>query len=260
MKTKFFTIIIVTFLAMALAACGANATGNAAPTSARPTAASVGAPAADVPDQSMTISDQSVSAGIVTIDEVVVVRPSWVVIHPDKNGSPNKANVGRIALPSGRYENVEIALDSARVTPLLYAEIHDDLGAPGQFEVFDRPAIPQLLVTFNVTLQPADPASVLKDFFAARNAADVDAAMKFVAADAVFTTFSAVDSGPEQIRAYIQARVDNGTQFEITNVQAQATGDIVTWNFRALRNSALVREGEGEAMIQDGKIRIFTLK
>ncbi len=144
MKTKFFfTTIIVAVLTMALAACGAGAT---------PTAASTEAPAAESPEQSMAISDQSVSAGIVTIDELVIVRPSWVVIRPDNNGKPHPRGVGRIALPTGRYENVEITLDLARVTPLLYAEIRDDLGLPGEFEAVDRPASPSVRVTFKVTL------------------------------------------------------------------------------------------------------------
>jgi len=172
MKTYRIPISIIV-LALVAAACGSAQTPAVVPTTAparvlltaAPTTAPAqtstppatlpptAIPATDAPEQSMTISDQSVSAGMMTIGELVVVRPSWVVIHPDKNGSPNfRTNVGRIVLPTGRHESVVITLDLARVTPLLYAEIHDDLGLPGQFDVFDQPAQPLVIVPFNVTL------------------------------------------------------------------------------------------------------------
>jgi hypothetical protein len=82
----------------------------------------------------------------VTIEEVVVVRPSWVVIHPDDNGSLDPNGVGRIALEIGSHQDIDINIDVERATRILYAELHDDLGLPGHFELLDRPANPLVIV------------------------------------------------------------------------------------------------------------------
>jgi hypothetical protein len=103
-----------------------------------------------VPD--LTVPDQSVTDGIVTVDEVTVASPSWVVIHPDDNGNLHPNGIGRIALDAGQHQNIEISIDLERATRVLYAEIHDDLGIPGQFELLDGPAKPSVVVSFNVSL------------------------------------------------------------------------------------------------------------
>jgi hypothetical protein len=238
MKTKlFFTTIIVAVLTLALAACGAGAT----PTSA---------PATQMPEQSMTISDQSVSAGIITIDELVIVRPSWVVIHPDNNGSPNnKTNVGRIALPTGRHENVEITLDLARVTPLLYAEIHDDLGAPGEFEALDRPAKPSVLVTFNVTLP------VL-----ATSAGDIAGIWKRLGAGAdAFLQFEA-----EGIMTYARGKPENlqSQPFAVNEFTFQGTQLLVKEGTSVLADEACVNAtGIYETQLLDnGNLRLIVIE
>lgn len=140
MSTKnpiYLTILVLTSI---LPACGSM------PQS--PTAVS----ASEAAEQSMIVSDQSVADGIVTVDEVVVVRPSWVVIHPDDNGSLDPNAVGRIAVDTGRHQNIDISVDLERATPVLYAEIHDDLGIPGRFELLDSPAKPSVIVSFRVSL------------------------------------------------------------------------------------------------------------
>jgi hypothetical protein len=107
-------------------------------------------PANQMPD--LTVLDQSVTDGMVTVDEVTVASPSWVVIHPDDNGNLHPNGIGRVALDAGQHQNIEVSIDLERATRVLYAEIHDDLGIPGQFELLDRPAQPSVVVSFNVSL------------------------------------------------------------------------------------------------------------
>lgn len=142
MKDHFVSkLLTLTVLAFILAACG-GATTPLAPTEV---------PATEPPVQSLVVNDQDVTGGIVRVAEVIVVKASWIVIHRDQNGNPGRG-IGRIALPAGRHENVAINIDLAQATPLLFAEVHDDVGLPGEFELADKPATPSVRVSFNVTL------------------------------------------------------------------------------------------------------------
>jgi hypothetical protein len=140
MSTQNLIRLTVLVLTSILAACGGTPQ----------TAADI--PANQASDQSMTVPDQSVTDGIVTVDEVTVASPSWVVIHPDDNGNLHPNGIGRIALDAGQHQNIEVSIDLERATRVLYAEIHDDLGIPGQFELLDAPAKPSVVVSFNVSL------------------------------------------------------------------------------------------------------------
>lgn len=82
---------------------------------------------------SVTVSDQDVENGTVTIDSVVAAGPGWIVIHADQNGSPGP-DIGFSPVEEGENTDVVVELDEAQVTDRLYAMLHDDLGVVGTYE------------------------------------------------------------------------------------------------------------------------------
>jgi hypothetical protein len=81
---------------------------------------------------SVTATDQIVTNGMVTVT-ASSDAPAWVAIHADMNGTIGHV-VGIAPLPAGQNQSVSVMIDGAMSTPVLYAEIHADTGAPGVFE------------------------------------------------------------------------------------------------------------------------------
>ncbi len=98
------------------------------------------APATQLP--SITVQDQDVSSGKVTIAEVDSNGPGWVAIHiqgPD--GQPG-TDIGYTSVNPGVNKNVVVTIDRARVTPVMYAMLHTDASQVGVYE-FPGPDVPQ---------------------------------------------------------------------------------------------------------------------
>jgi len=91
--------------------------------------------AQDATTPAVTVSDQDVTGGTVTIDSVVSDGPGWIVIHAAEGNSVG-ADIGHAALTDGTNENVVVTLDNgeADVTETLYAMLHSDLGEEGTYE------------------------------------------------------------------------------------------------------------------------------
>ncbi len=148
--------------AVVLAAC-ATATPEPAP---EPT--SVPAPTEEEAMEEMvpsvTVSDQDASAGTVTIEKVVADQPGWIVIHITKGGGPGPV-IGQSAVSVGENANVEVAIDLDQATQQLFAMLHLDVGAVGEYE-FPGDDVPVFVddvivnVPFNATFPITDSVSV----------------------------------------------------------------------------------------------------
>jgi hypothetical protein len=81
----------------------------------------------------VTVADQAVRDGTVTIAQVVSNGPGWIVIHADANGGPGPVT-GYAAVKDGVNVNVVVKIDTAKATPVLYAMLHTDAGTVGTYE------------------------------------------------------------------------------------------------------------------------------
>ena len=90
----------------------------------------------------LTVVDQDVSNGKVTIASVTSIGAGWVAIHTQgADGNPGP-EIGYTAVKSGSNQNVVVMIDATKVTPVLFAMLHIDAGTPGKYE-YPGPDEPQ---------------------------------------------------------------------------------------------------------------------
>lgn len=89
---------------------------------------------------SVTVSDQPLVDGKVTIEKVVSNGPGWLVVHADNNGAPGPV-LGHTAVADGENTNVVVELAAEGRTETLYAMLHTDAGTVGTYE-FPGPDTP----------------------------------------------------------------------------------------------------------------------
>jgi hypothetical protein len=112
-----------------------------------------------LPRASIEVADQAVGEdGLVTIDRVEVVEPSWVLIHGTENGRVGQP-LGRILLEPGIHENVVLSIHWREATPTLSAVLYQDSGETGQLDIDngDRPVLVNgepVTATFQATYPP----------------------------------------------------------------------------------------------------------
>ncbi len=82
---------------------------------------------------SVSVRDQLVRAGSVVIDQVVSDGPGWMVIHADNGGAPG-AVIGFRFVANGLNSNVQVSIDEALATDVLFAMLHIDAGALSTYE------------------------------------------------------------------------------------------------------------------------------
>ena len=83
---------------------------------------------------SVAVSDQSLAEdGTVTIEEVRSAGPGWLVVHAQADGAPGPV-LGHTAVATGINQEVMVAIDAAEATETLYAMLHVDAGAEGEYE------------------------------------------------------------------------------------------------------------------------------
>jgi hypothetical protein len=82
---------------------------------------------------SVTVADQAVRDGTVTVARVESNGPGWIVIHADANGGPGPVT-GYAAVKDGVNANVVVKIDTTKATAVLYAMLHTDAGAVGTYE------------------------------------------------------------------------------------------------------------------------------
>ncbi|RME44433.1 MAG: hypothetical protein D6791_13180 [Chloroflexi bacterium] len=89
---------------------------------------------------SVTVADQPIVNGTVTIAEVVSDGPGWLVVHAQKDGKPGPV-LGHSAVSDGVNTNVVVKIDVSGATETLYAMLHTDAGTVGTYE-FPGPDVP----------------------------------------------------------------------------------------------------------------------
>jgi predicted lipoprotein with Yx(FWY)xxD motif len=105
---------------------------------------------------SITVSDQAIQDGAVTVSQVVSSGNWWLVIHKQNPDGSMGEYVGATLIKNGVNTNVVVKIDMTRATPVLYAMLHEDHGVIGQLE-FPGPDVPvmvngqMLTPQFNVT-------------------------------------------------------------------------------------------------------------
>ena len=82
---------------------------------------------------SVTVSDQAIEDGTVTVGQVVSDGPGWMVIHADQDGAPGPV-IGWAAVQDGTNTDVSVEIDTANATQTLYAMLHTDAGEMGTYE------------------------------------------------------------------------------------------------------------------------------
>ncbi|RME88605.1 MAG: hypothetical protein D6770_06610, partial [Anaerolineae bacterium] len=90
---------------------------------------------------SVTVMDQDIVNGTVTVAEVVSNGPGWIVIHAQADGKPGPI-LGYAPVADGVNKNVVVEIDAANATETLYAMLHTDAGEAGKFEFPDGPDVP----------------------------------------------------------------------------------------------------------------------
>jgi hypothetical protein len=99
----------------------------------------------------------------------------------------------------------------------------------------------------------SDSIKVVKDFYAAVNAKDVDKAMKYVAEMAVFVNPKGTFRGAEEVRRYLVRSLF--VTFEHSNFRAK--GGRVVYDFKVRDNAydrVIVEGTDGLTIVDDGKI------
>jgi plastocyanin/Cu/Zn superoxide dismutase len=112
---------------------------------------------------SVTVTDQEVDQGTITVPEVVSDGPGWIVIHQEENGSPGMV-IGHAAVVNGVNENVSVDIDASMATQTLFAMLHTDSGQMGTYEFPDGD--PPVQVDGQIVVKPFEltgglPASVI---------------------------------------------------------------------------------------------------
>jgi plastocyanin/glucose/arabinose dehydrogenase len=171
MKKRTTLVLTLLLAALLLAACADNTTTEPLPTAALPEPTPVleldeglgaeatatappmttTAPTAEAPSPAVTVSDQELSEGTVTIAAVTAAEPGWIVVHADEDGGPGPV-IGFAPVSAGENENVVVEVDEAGATDTLHAMLHVDAGVAGEYEFpgEDGP----VTVDGNVVMQP----------------------------------------------------------------------------------------------------------
>ena len=93
---------------------------------------------------SVSVTDQSIEAGTVTIAKVVSDGAGWLVIHAQADGKPGSI-LGYSPVSDGENQDVMVEIDAPNATETLYAMLHTDAGEVGQWEFPDGPDAPVMV-------------------------------------------------------------------------------------------------------------------
>lgn len=104
----------------------------------------------------------------------------------------------------------------------------------------------------------ANVKDVVKDYETTLNAGDIDAVMALFAERAAFTTFEKdILIGRENIRKYLQLKIDEGVQIE-TSIRTVTTGNLVATFGTVISLGGGSAHMEANMSIKDGKIQSIT--
>jgi plastocyanin len=87
----------------------------------------------EVVNPAVTVTDQPIVDGSITVGEAISNGPGWLVIHAQQDGRPGSV-LGYSALADGSNADVKVAIDVEAATETLYAMLHMDSGQIGIYE------------------------------------------------------------------------------------------------------------------------------
>lgn len=90
---------------------------------------------------SVTVSDQPLLNGTVTVEKVVSIGPGWIVIHAQADGKPGPI-LGYSQVTDGENRDAMVDVDASAATDTLYAMLHVDAGQVGTWEFPGGPDSP----------------------------------------------------------------------------------------------------------------------
>jgi plastocyanin len=142
---------LLVVVALLVAACGSTPEPTALPAvEPTPQPAPTEAPVAEAPvtrgtiTPSVTVADQELVDGKVTIAEVVSDGPGWLVIHAQADGKPGPI-LGYAAVSDGANATLMVEIDASSATETLYAMLHTDAGELGAWEFPNGPDAPVMM-------------------------------------------------------------------------------------------------------------------
>jgi hypothetical protein len=100
---------------------------------------------------SVTVEDQEIVNGTVTVQNVVAAEDGWMNIHRSANGTFGEV-IGHTFVQAGTTENVVVPIEVDQATETLHAMLHVDAGQEGVYE-FPGPDQP-VLVDGEIVVQP----------------------------------------------------------------------------------------------------------
>jgi len=107
-------------------------------------------------EPSVTVSDQTIQNGTVTVGQIVSNGNWWLVIHRQNSDGTMGEYIGETLIKNGINTNVQVKINTSLATPVLYAMLHEDHGIIGVLE-FPGPDNPVMVngqmvaPTFNVS-------------------------------------------------------------------------------------------------------------
>jgi hypothetical protein len=87
------------------------------------------------------VANQEVVNGSVTVAKVYSAGQGWIVIHAQADGKPGPI-LGQSPVADGENVDVIVDINTAGVTPTLYAMLHTDAGELGAWEFPGGPDVP----------------------------------------------------------------------------------------------------------------------
>ena len=189
-----FSISILAVVALLLAACAPaapQALATQVPVTGNNVPVATDTPASSIPESvtpAVKVSDQPITSGAVTVDQVDSPGPGWIVIHINSAGGPGQI-IGWSPVKAGVNSKVPVSIDASKATSVLYAMLHVDAGQVGTYE-FPGPDKP---VTFNG--QMVSPAFAATSGAGAPDAGGATAAATAPAAPAATNTTAASSGG-----------------------------------------------------------------
>ncbi len=166
----------------------------------------------DMMAPSVTVSDQVVVDGAVTVDSVVATEPGFIVIHADADGAPGPV-IGNRLLAVGENTGVIVDIDAAAATSILYAMLHVDTGEAGVYEFPEVEGADSPVLVDGAPVTPAFNVAVL-------NAND-----GFLEEDA-YTTASVTLDSPGWLVVHAEQDGSFGPVIGQTLIEAGTTADV----------------------------------
>lgn len=125
-------LVVIPVVALVMAACQSAPVEEAseAPEQATVEAGSL--------TPAVSVIDQEINNGTVTIAEVISDGAGWLVVHAQADGKPGPI-LGFSPVLDGANQNIVVEIDEAGVTQTLYAMLHVDAGEVGTFEFPEGP-------------------------------------------------------------------------------------------------------------------------